>query len=111
MISERAIEVLEELARTVGFGRREDYPFVGASPVSAGDWKGDSIAVCVFADREHAEAFQAGCLRELVGSWTGTACDLETRILNTEGADGMEFYIAVVTAVDLSAKSDPEWEE
>ena len=102
MISELAIEKAEQVAQATGFGPRDDYPFVGASATSAGDWKGHSVVVCVFADREHADTFVGQCLEELDdlgGEISGQVHPLGVR-------HGGEMYVAAINGIDLIAKSE-----
>ena len=102
MISDRAITLMEQTAEYVGFGRRSDYPHLGASPLSAGDWKGSSITACVFAAPEHAEEYLDKCLRGL-GAFGG---GLRGEVLTVVLENGMEMYIAVLTATDLVTASE-----
>ena len=66
MVSDAAITLMEQIALSVGFGPGEDYPHLGASPISAGNWKGSNVAACVFAYAEHAEKYLDKCLSDLV---------------------------------------------
>lgn len=102
MISDRAITLMEQTAGSVGFGYRPEYPHLGASPLSIGDWKGSSIAACVFADRELAEEYLDKCLRALDALGGGLRGDVLTVVLEA----GMEMYIAVLTATDLVEASE-----
>ena len=100
MISDRAITLMEQTAESVGFGYRPDYPHLGASPLSVGDWKGSSIAACVFADPEHAKEYLDKCLSVLDALGGGLRGD----VLTVVPEDGGEMFIAVVTATDLAAR-------
>ena len=102
MISDPAIKFMEQTAESVGFGPRPDYPYLGASPLSVADWKGSSIAACVFAYPDHAREYLGKCLRALDALGGGLKGDILT--VAPEGS--AEMYIAVLTATDLVAKSE-----
>ncbi len=101
MISENAITIMEHTAERVGFGNRSDYPHCGKSPISAGDWKGSSIAACVFADRDKADQYIGDCLAEL----DALGGELTGDVVTVDGAAGTAMYIAIITAYDLVAKN------
>ena len=96
-ISDRAIEHLEKTAQAVGFGRRDDYPFQGKAAVSAGDWKGCSIASCVFADADQAHEYWEKVQGELGA--LGSDVQFQTIPISNDIAD--YGCIAVITAIDL----------
>ena len=102
MISNDAIAIMEETAKRVGFGYREDYPHRGKSPISAGDWKGDSVAVCVFNDHAHATRFISECLPQLdtLGDVSGGD------VVRIPHASGNDMYVAVISGIDLVAKRE-----
>ena len=102
MISPEAIEIMEKTARIVGFGHRSDYPHLGKSPISAGDWKGDSIAACVFSDPGNARRYLDDCLATLDALGGG----LSGEILTVEADSGAILQVAVITATDLVAESE-----
>ena len=93
MITDDALEKMDCLAREIGFGWRDDYPHLGQSPASSGDWKGSGIVACVFADTEHASRWVEACTSELsaAGELTGTVVP--------HGENG--FCIGVITGIDL----------
>lgn len=51
MITEETLEKMDALARGLGFGRSDDYPHLGQSSISAGDWKG--FGHCCMRLRRH----------------------------------------------------------
>lgn len=108
MISNGAIAIMEETAKRVGFGYREDYPHRGQSPISAGDWKGSSVAVCVFSNPDNAERYIDECIPRLdaLGGCLGS------QVVPINALDGYTMFIAVISAVDLVAKSEDgdDWE-
>ena len=104
MITDRAIEHMEQIAQAVGFGSRGDYPHLGATPISAGDWKGDSIAACVFSNRGHAEEYLNRCRSVL----TALGDEPTMRVLTVVTPSGNEMYIAVITATDLVEKEEAD---
>ena len=91
---------MEKIAWAVGFGR--DGSHLGETSLSGGDWKGSSIAICVFAQPEYAENFLAQCLRVLDAFGDGPKGD----VLTVPSAYGGVMYIAVLTAVDLATASE-----
>ena len=93
MISDEILEMMDSLAREIGFGWRSDYPHLGQSPVSAGDWKGSGIVACVFADTEHASRWVEACTNRLFGvdELAGTVVPY--------GENGL--CVAVITGIDL----------
>ncbi len=97
MVSDRAIELMEQVAQSVGFGSRSDYPHLGASPISVGDWKGASIAACVFANLMHAQRYRDECLGVLDALGGGLRGD----ILKVDPQNHSNMYIVVITATDL----------
>ena len=97
-ISDRALEHLEKTAEGIGFGGRDDYPHVGRGRISAGDWKGASIASCVFADVKHAHEY----LRQAIQEMEAMGGDLETEV--HEVVDGL--YVATITCIDMCHKDD-----
>ena len=101
-VSDRALEHLEKTAYSVGFGPRSDYPHRGKSPISAADWKGDSVAACVFADFKNASEYLNRSLNELVALSSG----LKGEIFEIEGGSRIAMYVAVITAVDLTHLSE-----
>ena len=111
-ISDRALEHMEKTAQSVGFGPRRDYPHRGAAAISAADWKGASIASCVFADIRNAEKY----LEESLSGLDSMGDGLKGRILTVplpwdEDGDGSTgLYIAVITASDLVHKSDTAYD-
>ncbi len=94
MITDDALEIMDRLAREIGFGRRDDYPHVGQSSISAGDWKGSGIVACVFADTDHASRWLEACTSQL------SAIDDLTGTVVPHGEHG--FCIAVITGIDLA---------
>ena len=100
MITNRAIEFMEETARSVGFGSRDDYPHLGASPMSAGDWKGNSVAVCVFTDYERAEKYLVACTDGLIA----LGSDLKGVVRKLPPPDSWNdgHYLAVLTGIDIA---------
>ena len=102
VISDRAIEHMEMTAQAVGFGPRDDYPYRSASPLSAADWKGHSIAACVFAGKEQAREYLDKALSELDALGSGP----KGRILTVSLDYGDERYVAVITAIDLVHASE-----
>lgn len=101
MLSERTVTDIEAIARAVGFGPREDYPHVG-SAVSAGDWKGDSVVVSVFQDRDHAETFVKRCLPTLTtfGGLGGAGEGVQMEVVAFETLDRV-MWVAVLSGIDL----------
>ena len=97
MISDDALEVMDRLAREVGFGSRDDYPHLGQSPISAGDWKGLGIVACVFAQRDHARRWLEECKRNLV------AFDEVTTTVVPYSDDGR--CVAVIAGTDLESRA------
>ena len=79
---------------------------MGASRVSAGDWKGDSIAACVFAYPDHADAF---CKKVLSSDLTAWGSDeIRHCVFQVETPSGGQVYVAVIAAVDLATTADEE---
>ena len=102
-ISDRALEHMEKTAQSVGFGVRTDYPFRGPSAISAADWKGNSIACCVFAENKNAEEYLRKSLTELDDLGGG----LTGQVLPVPWENGgMELFVAVITAKDLISKAE-----
>ena len=93
MISDDALELMDRLAREIGFGSRDDYPHLGQSPISAGDWKGLGIVACVFADTEHASRWVEECTSQ------SSAVDELAGTVVSHGENG--FCVAVITGIDL----------
>lgn len=102
MISDLALEQAEMTAREVGFGPRDDYPFLGESAVSAGDWKGHSVIACVFADCAHADRFVGQCLEDL----DDLGGELSGQVFSLDISHGGDMYCAVVNGMDLMHKSE-----
>ncbi len=101
-ISDRAIEHMEKTAQSVGFGNRNDYPFRGSSAISCGDWKGNSIAACVFADERQAQEYLAKAMPEL----TGLGADATCWTVPIVAPDFEAGCIAVIAAIDLCHTDD-----
>ncbi len=97
MISDDALDVMDRLAREVGFGSRDDYPHLGQSPISAGDWQGLGIVACVFAHRDHARRWLETCKSNLV------AADEVTTTVVPYGDDGR--CVAVTAGTDLQTSA------
>ena len=93
MITDDALKQMDSLAREIGFGSRSDYPHLGQSSISAGDWKGAGIVACVFADTEHASRWVEACTSQL-----SAIVDLAGTVV-PHGEHG--FCIAVITGIDL----------
>ena len=98
MITERAIELMEQTALSVGFSSRSDYPHLGDSPLSSGDYKGSSIVSCVFSDRGRAESYLGKCL-EVLDSLSGEPRGDILEVVIPEIGEPM--FVAVITAYDL----------
>ena len=97
-ISDRALEHLENTAQTVGFGRRDDYPFRGHGAVSCGDWKGSSIVACVFFHESQAKEYLAKALPAL----TALGSEVEGQLVSvSDEGFGDRGCVAVITATDL----------
>lgn len=96
MISDDALELMDRLAREIGFGSRNDYPHLGPSPISAGDWKGSSIVACVFAQDDHARRWVEACKRKLV------AVDEVATTVVPYGDGGN--CVAVIAGTDLASR-------
>ena len=93
MIADEALATMDSLAREIGFGRRDDYPHLGQSSISAGDWKGLGIVACVFADTEHASRWVEECTSQL------SAIDDLAGTVIPHGDNG--FCVAMITGIDL----------
>ena len=94
---------MERAALDVGFGRRPDYPHLGASPLSAGDWKGDSIVACVFAHEGHAQEFVDKCIPGL----RGLGSDVRGVVVSVK-SEVDRMYIAIITSNDLVAADEQD---
>ena len=93
MITDDALQKMDSLAREIGFGWRDDYPHLGQSSISAGDWKGSGIVACVFASTHHATRWVEACTSQL------SAIDDLTGTVVSHGDYG--FCVAVITGIDL----------
>ena len=99
MIDDAVIRAAEGAAQEIGFGTREDYPFLSGSAISAGDWKGDSIITCVFYDSSHAGMWLARCIDSME-----VADGPKTEVYPIETVAGGMAFIAVITATDMFEK-------
>lgn len=94
-----AIDYVEAVAQRIGFGYRDDYPFLSKSAVSAGDWKGDGVISCVFANKENAVSWLNECAEELVCFSNMSTPKYE--IFDIESPTGMDLYVAVIVGQDI----------
>ena len=91
---------------SVGFGYRDDYPHLGASPISAADWKGNSIVACVFSEHCRAEQYLDKCRDGLVSLGTD---EVEGYIYKLPGPGNGVLegqYVAVLIGYDICAASE-----
>ena len=93
MISDDALELMDRLARQIGFGARDDYPHRGESAISAGDWKGAGIVACVFAHDDHAQRWVQACKENLTA-----VDDLKAAVVPHPG-NGL--CVAMISGIDL----------
>ena len=102
MISDQAIEVAKQAARSTGFSIRMDCSHLGESPISAGDYKGSSIIACVFSHIDNAKMYLGKCSQRL----NALGSDLKTDLLMIPTASGYDMYVAIITGTDIVAVSE-----
>ena len=100
MITKDAIQLMNDLATKVGFSSRSEHD--GPSPVSVGDHKGASIAVCVFHDQERAEKYKECCEHHLVS----LAEKLEVAIVPARHDTLDDQFLVTITGYDLCTRAE-----